>query len=129
MLERALHEVHVRVVADVLAVRKQVLRKRSRLQLATQVLIAHLQIHPVRLMLQNRPLHQDLPRPRHHVRQQRVRQMLLLQLPLRQLVHLSRLDRRALAEDPRPAEPGSRTVAYTVRIVGRRVVEDSRAPA
>ena len=63
---------------------KQVLGKRPRPQLALQVLVRHLQVQPVRRLRQDRTLHQRLSRPVHHVRQQKIRIVLLLQLPLRQ---------------------------------------------
>ena len=100
--ERRLHKVDVVVVADVLPIGEQVLCKRPRPKLALQVLVAHLQVQPVRSLFQHRTLYQHLPRPLHHVRQQKVRIVLLLQLPLRQLRHVVRLDVRARPEQPSP---------------------------
>ncbi len=104
-VELRLHKVHVPVVADVLPVGEQVLGKRPCPQLARQVRVTHLQAHRVRRLLQHRPLHQDLPRPLHHVRQQEVRVVLLLQLPLRQLRHILHLDLCALPEPEPPQRP------------------------
>ncbi len=94
---------------------KQILGEGSGLQLTAQIRVAHLQAHPVGLMLQDRALYQNLPGALRHVRQQEVGQMLLLQLAGCQLIDLGHLDRGAVAEDP-PSGPGSFTVAKTVAL-------------
>ena len=83
-LEGGLDEVHVCVVADVVAVGKEILAERAGLQLAAQIFVADLQAHAVGLVLQDGSLHQDLPGTLRHVGHQKVRQALLLQLSLRQ---------------------------------------------
>ena len=128
--ERRLHKVHVPVVADVLPIGEQVLGKRPRPQLARQVRVTHLQVHRVRRLLQHRPLHQDLPRPRHHVRQQGThhlsRHVLLLQLPLRQLRHILRLDLSALPQPDPPQRPRLPHRRIHRRARSRRVVHQPR---
>ena len=77
----------VGVVADVLSIREQVLRKGSRLQLAAQVFVADLQVQTVSLVFEDGPLHQDLPGSLRDVRHQKFREPLLLQLSCCKLVH------------------------------------------
>ena len=65
-----------------------------------QVVVRDLQVQLVCLLLQDRSLHQRPAGLADNVLQQEVRQMLLLQLLLRQTVDVVHLDRRALAKEP-----------------------------
>jgi hypothetical protein len=76
-------------------------------------------------VLQDRPLHQNLPRPRHEVRQKLLRQVLLLQLTRSHLVDFHCPDRRALSKDPANGTRLFHGGKYR-RIVRAGVVEDAR---
>jgi hypothetical protein len=124
-LEKVLHEVHVSVIANVLAAGEQILRKRPCLKLAAQILVTHLKAQAICLVLKNLALYQNLTSALRHVREQELWQALLLQLARCQLIHLGHLHRGAVdthtAEDSWLADD-----CEDIRVVRRGIVKDTR---
>ncbi len=98
--EGGVDEVHVLVVADVLAVGKEVLGEGAGLELAAEVFVGDLEVHAVGLLLEDGALDENLAGAVHHVGQKEVGELLLLQLAGGEALDVLRLDFCAFAEEP-----------------------------
>jgi len=93
------HEIRIAVLADELPAGKQIFTERALLQLRPQILIGNFQTETICLVSQHLFLHQRISRALHHIRHQHVRQLLLLQHPASQPLHLLRGNLLIYGED------------------------------